>query len=163
MKDPSLGKIQVKLSHQEVSYAMKFDERSQEETARQQRARSKTWAWNLAKNNNKFKEKDKATFHSPAEEWVLPAASTKEPDESKFVVDSGARMHKVRKRDLNSAELETMRTSRSSTTLMTANVEVQTREEATICVKELDLFVTVMLLEETPRSKNTSHLTWQEN
>ena len=33
---------------------------------------------------------------------------------------------------------------------MTANGEVQTKEEATVYVKELDLFVTVMLLEETP-------------
>ena len=55
----------------------------------------------------------------------------------------------VSKRDLNSAELVTMRTSRRPTTVMTANGEVQTREEATENVKELDLFVTVMLLEET--------------
>ena len=33
---------------------------------------------------------------------------------------------------------------------MTANGEVQTREEATDYVKELNLFVTVILLEETP-------------
>ena len=33
---------------------------------------------------------------------------------------------------------------------MTANGEVQTREEATVYVKELDLFVTVMILEDTP-------------
>ena len=33
---------------------------------------------------------------------------------------------------------------------MTANGEVRTREEATVCVKELDLFVTVMLPEEIP-------------
>ena len=33
---------------------------------------------------------------------------------------------------------------------MTANEEVQTREEATVFVKELDLFVTVVFLEETP-------------
>ena len=59
-------------------------------------------------------------------------------------------MHMVSKRDLNSAELETMRTSRSPTTVMTANGEVQTREEATVYVKELDPFVTVMLLDETP-------------
>ena len=59
-------------------------------------------------------------------------------------------MHMVSKKDPNSAELETMRTSRSLTTVMTANGEVQTREEATAYVKELDLFVTVMLLEETP-------------
>ena len=43
-----------------------------------------------------------------------------------------------------------MRTSRSPTTVMTANGEVQIKEEATVYVKELDLFVTVMLLEETP-------------
>ena len=58
-------------------------------------------------------------------------------------------MHMVGKGDLNSAELETMRTSRSPTTVEKANGEVQTREEATVYVKELDLFVTVMLLEET--------------
>ena len=58
-------------------------------------------------------------------------------------------MHMVSERDLDSAELETMRTSRSPTTVMTANGKVQTREEATENVKELDLFVTVMLLDET--------------
>ena len=99
-----------------------------------------------------------------------------------LVVDSGASMQMVSKRDLNSAELETMRTSRSPT-VMTANGEVQTREEATVNVKELDLFVTVMLLEETPAvlsfgklcehhgfcyhwtsgQKTTSHQKWQEN
>ena len=73
------------------------------------------------------------------------ATSKKEPGEREFVADSGASMQMV-----NSAELETMRTSRSPTTVMTANGEVQTREEATVYVEELDLFVTVMLLEETP-------------
>ena len=58
-------------------------------------------------------------------------------------------MHMVSKRDFNSAELETMRTSRSPTTVMAANGEVRTREE-TAYVKELDLFVKVILLEETP-------------
>ena len=59
-------------------------------------------------------------------------------------------MHMVRKRDFNSAELEIVRTSRSPTTVMTANGEVQTREEATVYVKQLDVFVKVMFLEETP-------------
>ena len=77
-------------------------------------------AWNLAKNIYKLRANDKATFYSPAEEWVLPAASTKELEEREFVVDSGASMHMVRKKDFNSAELETMRTSRSPT-VMTAN------------------------------------------
>ena len=89
----------------------------------------------------------------------------------------------VGKNDFNSAELETMRTSRSPTTVMTANGEVQTREEATVHVKQLDLFVKVVLLEETPAvlslgklcedyrytyhwisgQKTTSHQKWQEN
>ena len=59
-------------------------------------------------------------------------------------------MHMVNKKDLISAELETMRISRNPTTVMTANGEVQTREKATVHVKGLELFVTVMLLEETP-------------
>ena len=59
-------------------------------------------------------------------------------------------MHMVSKRDLDSAELETMRISKNPTTVMTANGEVQTRGEATIYVKELDLFVPVMPLEGTP-------------
>ena len=76
-----------------------------EVTERQQRcARGK--AWNLAKNIYKLKEKDEATFYSPAGEWVLPAASTKEPEEREFVVDSWASMHMVSEKDLNSAELK---------------------------------------------------------
>ena len=59
-------------------------------------------------------------------------------------------MRMVCERDLDSAELETMRTSRSPTTVMTAHGEVQTREEAMENVKQLDLLVKVMLLEQTP-------------
>ena len=80
---------------------------------------------------------------------MLAAATTK-PEEREFVVDSGAIKHMVSKRDLNSAELETMRISKNPTTVVAASGEVQTREVATVCVKELDLFVTVMFLEETP-------------
>ena len=43
-----------------------------------------------------------------------------------------------------------MRISKNPTRVMTANGEVQTRKDATVYVKELDLFVTVMLVEETP-------------
>ena len=56
----------------------------------------------------------------------------------------------VSKKVLDSAELEMMRISRNPTTVMTAKGEVQTREEATVYVEELVLFVTVMILEETP-------------
>ena len=59
-------------------------------------------------------------------------------------------MHMISKKDLNSAELETVTTSRSPTTVITANGEVQTHEEATVYVKELEIFLTMKVLEDTP-------------
>ena len=125
-------------------------------------------------------KKRKTAFCSPTDEWILPATSTIKPEEREFVVDSGASMHIVSRKDLNSADLETVRVSKSPTTVVTASGEVLTREEAPVCVKQVDLFVKVMLLEETPavlslgklcedhgytyqRSKTTSHQKWQEN
>ena len=141
--------MQVKNPHQRSPYASKFEGQSHEETERQQRyVRSKTW--NLVKNDYKLNEKDKATFYSSAKEWILQAESAKEQEERDFVVDSGASVHTLSKKDFNSAELETMRTSRSPTTKMTSNDEMQTIEDTTIHVKDLDLFVTIMFLEETP-------------
>ena len=64
-KGPSFGNINVKFPHQRSPYALKFEDRSQEETQRQERcARSK--AWNLAKNMYKLKAEDKAAFYFPA-------------------------------------------------------------------------------------------------
>ena len=80
----------------------------------------------------------------------MPTACTIEPEDGEFAVDSGPCVHLVSKRDLNFAEVETMRISKKPTTVMTANGEVQTREEATVYVKELDLFVNVVLLQQTP-------------
>ena len=57
-------------------------------------------------------------------------------------------MHVISKKDLNSAELETLTTSRSPTTVMTANGEVQTHEEATVYVKELEKILTMKVLED---------------
>ena len=59
-------------------------------------------------------------------------------------------MRMVSKKDLNEAELETVMVSKNPTVVMTANGEVPAKEEATVYVRELDLFVTVMLLENTP-------------
>ena len=59
-------------------------------------------------------------------------------------------MHMISKKDLNFAELETVTTSRSPTTVITANGEVQTNEEATVYVRELDIFLTMKVLEDTP-------------
>ena len=91
-------------------------------------------------------------------------------------------MQMVSKRDLGSAESETMRTSRSPTTVMTANGEVQTKEEATVYVKQLTYSSKLCFLKKLPqflnlvklcartmgihtldqRSKTTSHQKWQE-
>ena len=90
-------------------------------------------AWRLAKNILKLKKKDKTAFFSPSENWCLPAPSTLKPEERESVVDSGASMHMISNKDSNSAELETVTTSRSPTTVIPANSEVQTHEEATVC------------------------------
>ena len=60
-KGPPLKKIQVKLPHQRSPCAVKFEDRSQEETVRQERC-ARGDAWRLEKNICKLKEKDKATF-----------------------------------------------------------------------------------------------------
>ena len=59
-------------------------------------------------------------------------------------------MHMISKKDLNSAQLETVTTSRSPMTVTTANGEVPTNEEATVYVKELGIFLTMKVLENTP-------------
>ena len=59
-------------------------------------------------------------------------------------------MHMISKKDLNSAELETVTTSRSPMTVITANGEVQTNEEATVYDNELGIFLTMKVQEDTP-------------
>ena len=80
----------------------------------------------------------------------MPAPSTIKPKEREFVVDSGAPIHMISKKVLNSAELETVTTSRSPMTVFTANGEVQTNAEAIVYVRELDIFLTMKLVEDTP-------------
>ena len=59
-------------------------------------------------------------------------------------------MHMVSKKDLSDAEMDTLTKSCSPTIVITANGEVQTHEEATVYVKELDTFLTMKVLENTP-------------
>ena len=66
------------------------------------------------------------------------------------MVGSGASAHKLSKRDLSSDEPDILRRSSNPTAVMTASGEVQTNEEAQVYVQDLDLFVTVQILEETP-------------
>ena len=70
---------------------------------------------------HKHKAKDKATFYSPSEVWSLPAPSSTKPEERTFETDSGASLHMPSRKDLNSAEQDTIRVSRNPTTVITAN------------------------------------------
>ena len=79
----------------------------------------------------------------------LPA-STLKPEEREFVVDSGASMHMISQKDLSNAEMDTLTKSCSPTIVITANGEVQTQEETIVYVKELDIFSTMKVLENTP-------------
>ena len=54
------------------------------------------------------------------------------------------------KKDLNDVEMDALTKSCSPTIVITANGEVQTHEEATVYVKELDIFLTMKVLENTP-------------
>ena len=63
--------------------------------------------------------------------------------------DSGASVHMISKRDLKDAEMDTLTKSCSSTIIIFANGEVQTHEETTVYVKELYIFLTMKVLENT--------------
>ena len=59
-------------------------------------------------------------------------------------------MHMISKQDMSNAEMDTLTKSCSPTIVITANGEVQTQEEAIVYVKELDIFLTMKVLENTP-------------
>ena len=147
-QNPSLGYVCPGEPHQRNPNAPKFEDRSQEDTAWQERW-AREAAWKTAKKILKLKEKHKTTFFSPSENWCLPVLTLK-PEEREFVVDSGASMHIISRKDLSKAEMETLTKSCSPTIVITANGEVQTHEEAIVYVKDLDIFLTMKVLENTP-------------
>ena len=134
--------------HQRSPKAPNFEDRSQEDTEWQEQG-AREAAWRVAKSVLNFQENNKAAFFSPSENSCLPASNVK-PEEREFVVDSGASMHMISNKDLNSAEMDTLTKSCSSTIVITAGGEVQTHEEAAVYVKELDIFLTMKVLENTP-------------
>ena len=147
-QNPSLGYICPGEPHERSPNAPKFEDRSQEETEWQEQG-AREAAWKLAKNMLKLKEHERATFFSSPENRCL-SASTLKPEEREFVVDSGASMHMISKKDLSNAEMDTLTKSCCPTIVIIANGEVQTHEEAIVYVKELDTFLTMKVLENTP-------------
>ena len=147
-QNPSLGYICPGEPHQRSPNAPKFEDRSQEETEWQEQG-ARGSSMEAGQKCIKIKGENNATFSSPSENRCLPA-STPKPEEREFVVDSGASMHMISKKDLSDAEMDTLTKSCSPTIVITANGEVQTHEEATVYVKELDIFLTMNVLENTP-------------
>ena len=109
----------------------------------------KPWTWRRVSFSSKQGTRPRST--SPTEAWVMPAPSSKESEEREFVVASGASMPMLSEKVSSSAELETLQRCRNPTTVITANGEVQTSEEAQVCVHDLELFVTVEILEDACR------------
>ena len=103
-KGPSRGIIQKCEPHERSLCAPKFWERSHEETLHQERCAHRV-AWDLAKHINKLKNADNATFCTPIEARVMSAPTSKSPEEREFVVDSGASMHMMSKKELSSDEM----------------------------------------------------------
>ena len=83
-QNPSLEMICPGDPHQRNTNAPKIEDRSQEETERQERCARET-SWRLAKNILELKEKNKTAFFSPSENWCLPAPSTLKPEERELI------------------------------------------------------------------------------
>ena len=133
-QNPSLGYICPGEPHERSPNAPKFEDRSQEETEWQEQG-AREAAWKLAKNVLKLKEHQRAAFFSSPENRCLPA-STLKPEEREFVVDSGASMHMISKKDLSNAEMDTLTKSCSPTIVITANGEVCKRMKRQLCMSK---------------------------
>ena len=86
-KGPSRGVIQKSEPHERNPCAPMFEERTLEETSRQEDCARKA-AWDLARKIFKLKADDKATFYCPVE-IKAPALVSRNTEERMFVLDSG--------------------------------------------------------------------------
>ena len=141
---PSLVKIQVKIPHQRSPYAMKFEDRSPEETARQERC-AREDAWELARNIYKFKKEDKTTFYTTF--WRVDFAGRIHNKPQGKKVSGGFRSKQIhgQQERHEQSRIGNREDIENPIMVVTVNGEVQTKEVATIYVRELDLFVPVML------------------
>ena len=151
-KEPSLRKIQVKNPHQRSPHAMKFEDRPHEETERQQAMVPEARLGTLPKTHSSSK-RERQNYILLARGRMGTRSCANERAGGKRVCSGIPERGCIWSARHTSTlpRLETMRISRDPTKVVTANGEVQTREEATENVKELNLFVTVILLEETSR------------
>ena len=147
-QNPSLGYICPGEPHERSPYAPKFEDGSQEETEWQEQG-AREAAWKLAQSVLKLKEHQRAAFFSSPENRCLPA-STLKPEERELLSTAVRQCICSAKKDLSDAEMDTLAKSYNLMIVITANGEVQTHEEATVYVKELEIFLTLTVLDNTP-------------
>ena len=111
-QNPSLGYICPGEPHERSPNAPTFEDRSQEDTEWQELG-AREAAWMLAKKYGENKKHERATFFSFPENGCHLASSLK-PEEREFVVDSGASMHMISKKNLSEAEMDTLTKSCSA-------------------------------------------------
>ena len=148
-KGPPRGTIQKCEPHERNPCAPRFEERSHEGHNKARELGPQSSVGLGEKHFTSSKIRTRPRFCSPVE-VEAPVLFQKSLDERVLVVDSGASLHMLSKRDLRPVEMDTLRPFRTPTTVVTANGKVQTNEEAQENVHDLGLFVTVQLLEEPP-------------
>ena len=147
-QNPSLGVIFPGEPHQRSPNGPKVEDRSQEETEWQEQG-AREAAWKLAKSVLKLKEKTKQHSSHLRKIGACLHQLVNLRNEN-LLWTAERRCMWSAKKDLNDAEMDTLTKSCSPTIVITANGEVQTHEEATVYVKELDMFLTMKVLENTP-------------
>ena len=80
----------------------------------------------------------RATFSSSPENICLPAPSNLQLEEREFVVDSRASMHMISKKDLNSAGLDFLTTSRSPMTVVDQRSKTTDLYPVTVSSKHIE-------------------------
>ena len=83
-------------------------------------------------------------------ELATASTSNVSLDERAFIVDAAASLHVMCETDLSPEELVTAEVPRLPTAAIAANGSIDTTDEATVNVEDLDIFDTVQLLEDTP-------------
>ena len=147
-QNPSLGMIGLNEPHQRNPNAPKFEDRSQEETEWQERC-AREAAWRLAKNFLKLNEKNNQ--HSSHLRTIGACLHQVLNLRNEYSLSTPQRRcTRSAKKALSDAEMDTLTKSCSPMIVITANGEVQMHEEATVYVKELDIILTMKVLEDAP-------------
>ena len=106
-KGPSRGLVQKCAPYERSPCAPKFEDSPHEETLNQERCARKA-AWDMAKNIHKLRNSDKTVFFTSVEARAMLAPTSESPQERELVVDSGASMHMMSKKELSSEEMDTV-------------------------------------------------------